>query len=83
MAKGKKKKIVSKEPEPVKETEEVKEIEEIKETEPVKKDEVKEVKSALPAGLRRVKVSYEELMRLQNENKLIGYDPATEEAIIR
>ena len=36
----------------------------------------------IPGGLRRVKVTQEELIKLQDERKLVGYDPATQEAII-
>ena len=39
--------------------------------------------SVVPSGLKRVKVTQEELMKLQADNKLVGYDPATQEAIIK
>ncbi len=52
--------------------------------EEIKPKVVKEVESpVLPGGLRRVKVSQDELMKLQDDKKLVGYDPATQEAIIR
>jgi hypothetical protein len=47
--------------------------------------EVDPIETAAPiilGGLRRVKVTQEELMKLQDERKLVGYDPATQEAII-
>ncbi len=34
-------------------------------------------------GLKRIKVNHEELMKLQAEHKLVGYDPATNEAIVK
>lgn len=48
--------------------------------------EVKEIeKSVAPSqeGPIRVKVTQEELARLQGEKRLIGYDPATCEALIK
>lgn len=42
-----------------------------------------DVGTSVSGGLRRVKVTQEELMKLQTEGKLIGYDPATQEAIIK
>lgn len=48
---------------------------------------VEEKKEITPApihgGLKRIKVTQEELMKLQADCKLVGYDPATSEAIIR
>lgn len=34
-------------------------------------------------GLIRIKVTQEELMKLQKEKKLVGFDPTTREAIIK
>ena len=45
------------------------------------KEEVK-VEAPIVSGLKRVKVTQEELMKLQDEHKLVGYDPATKEALI-
>ncbi len=45
--------------------------------------EVKQESVIVPGGLKRVKVTPEELAKLQVEKKLVGYDPATKEAIIR
>lgn len=35
-----------------------------------------------PGKLRRIKVTQEQVMKLQKEGKLVGYDPSTNEAII-
>jgi len=55
-----------------------------KKKEEVKAPEVKEEVKApvVSSGLKRVKVTQEELMKLQVDKKLVGYDPATKEAII-
>ena len=45
--------------------------------------EEKVVEQPVSSGLRRVKVNQEELMKLQNNGKLVGYDPVTQEAIIK
>ena len=46
--------------------------------------EVKEtVISSKSDGPIKVRVTQEELMRLQSEKRLIGYDPLTQEAIIK
>ncbi|TBR15642.1 hypothetical protein EPO66_05715 [bacterium] len=37
----------------------------------------------VPGGFRRVKVNHDELMKLQAECKLVGYDSATNEAIVK
>jgi hypothetical protein len=34
-------------------------------------------------GLKRVKVTHEELMKLQADCKIVGYDPEKQEAIIK
>jgi len=56
--------------------------------EAVKQEKEKEIKkeevvAPVQGGFRRVKVTLEELMKLQAEKKIIGYDPATEEAIFK
>ncbi len=50
---------------------------------PEVKPEEKKTEVSIPGGLKRVKVTAEELAKLQVEKKLVGYDPATKEAIIR
>ena len=47
------------------------------------KPEVAKVIPPSQEGPRKVKVTQEELMRLQEERRLIGYDPLTCEATIR
>jgi hypothetical protein len=44
--------------------------------------EVKDIVAPLQEGPRKVKVTPEELARLQGEKRLIGYDPLTCEATI-
>lgn len=39
-------------------------------------------KELSPSGTKRIKVNAEQLKKLQDEHKLIGYDPTKEEAII-
>lgn len=55
--------------------------------EAVKEEAIEEVKKeevvAPVGGLKRIKVTQEELMKLQADCKLVGYDPATKEAIVR
>ena len=36
-----------------------------------------------PGGLKKIKVNAEELAKLQAEKKLVGYDPATQVALIK
>ena len=55
---------------------------------PIKQEKVVEEKKEVTpvpvkSGLKRIKVTQEELMKLQADCKLVGYDPATSEAIIR
>lgn len=61
--------------------EEPKEVVDQQPKEEPKKPEV--AAKPVSGGLRRVKVTEEELMKLQKEAKLVGYDPSTQEAIIR
>lgn len=42
-----------------------------------------EIKSESSNGLKKIKVEQDELLNLQKEGVLVGYDPKTKEAIIR
>lgn len=37
----------------------------------------------LATGLKRIKVTHEQLKKLEDEHLLVGYDPSTQEAIIK
>lgn len=54
-----------------------------KQEKPIEAEEIKEVAEVLPSGPRWVKVTREQLVRLQNEAKLIGYKPETSEALVK
>ena len=49
---------------------------------PVKATPKETVTPSKVEGPKKVKVTQEELMRLQEEKRLIGYDPLTQEATI-
>lgn len=58
----------------------------VKEKEKEAVEETKKEEVAAPIvkdGFKRVKVTLEELMKLQADKKIIGYDPATSEAIFK
>lgn len=56
--------------------------EEVKAEAPEQKVEAPALPPVLPQGLRRIKVTQEQLMKLQADEKLVGYNPATQEAIV-
>lgn len=59
----------------------VEETEEKVNEEVAKEDTSVEVKNS--NGLKKIKVTAEQLEKLQKEKKLVGYDPKTSEALIK
>lgn len=57
-----------------------------KQDKPIEKEELEEKTpevEVIPSGPKWVKVTKEQLVKLQSDARLIGYNPATEEALIK
>ena len=54
-----------------------------KQDKPIEAEEQKAEVDVIPSGPKWVKVTKEQLVKLQSDARLIGYNPATEEALIK
>lgn len=60
-----------------------KKVEEPKESEQSKVEEPKQESDPVPSGLKRVKLTKEQLLKVQAEGKLVDWNSETKEALIK